>query len=102
MVRDHKPSMSHEENPFDVILCDIEMPVMDGIEFTREIRRLEAEGELEGHTPILGVTANVRSKQVSGALEVGMVSEAEPSIFYAWGLMLILNLGWGHDEAVPD
>lgn len=102
VVRDHKPSMSHEENPFDVILCDIEMPVMDGIEFTREIRRLEAEGELEGHTPILGVTANVRSKQVSGALEVGMVSEAEPSIFYAWGLMLILNLGWGHDEAVPD
>ncbi|KAI0379417.1 hypothetical protein F5Y04DRAFT_128655 [Hypomontagnella monticulosa] len=71
-VRDHKPSISHEQNPFDVILCDIEMPVMDGIEFTREIRRLEAEGELEGHVPILGVTANVRSKQVSGAMEVGM------------------------------
>ncbi|KAI1139390.1 hypothetical protein F5Y05DRAFT_403886 [Hypoxylon sp. FL0543] len=59
-------------SPFDVILCDIEMPVMDGIEFTKEIRRLEAEGELDGHVPILGVTANVRSKQVSGAIEVGM------------------------------
>ncbi|OTB03175.1 hypothetical protein M426DRAFT_321970 [Hypoxylon sp. CI-4A] len=57
---------------FDVILCDIEMPVMDGIEFTKEIRRLEAAGELVGHVPILGVTANVRSKQVSGAIEVGM------------------------------
>ncbi|KAI1370810.1 hypothetical protein F4677DRAFT_341153 [Hypoxylon crocopeplum] len=64
--------MPQERNPFDVILCDIEMPVMDGIEFTKEIRRLEAEGELVGHVPILGVTANVRSKQVSGAIEVGM------------------------------
>ncbi|KAI1204712.1 uncharacterized protein F4807DRAFT_454433 [Annulohypoxylon truncatum] len=63
---------SYEHNHFDVILCDIEMPVMDGIEFTKEIRRLEAEGELPGHVPILGVTANVRSKQVSGAIEVGM------------------------------
>lgn len=72
-VRDRRwTEVSDEENPFDVILCDIEMPVMDGIEFTKEVRRLEAEGELAGHVPILGVTANVRSKQVSGAIEVGM------------------------------
>ncbi|KAI1817047.1 hypothetical protein GGS20DRAFT_575124 [Poronia punctata] len=57
---------------FDVILCDIEMPIMNGIEFTREVRRLESAGELTGHVPILGVTANVRSTQVSGALEAGM------------------------------
>lgn len=63
-----------EQRSFDVILCDIEMPIMDGIEFTREIRKLEAEGKLPGHVPILGVTANVRSKQISGAIEVGMVS----------------------------
>ncbi|KAI1479656.1 hypothetical protein F4774DRAFT_425796 [Daldinia eschscholtzii] len=71
-VQESKAEVSHVENPFDVILCDIEMPVMNGIEFTREIRRLEANGELAGHIPILGVTANVRSKQVSGAMEVGM------------------------------
>jgi len=58
---------------FNVVLCDIEMPIMNGIEFTKEVRRLESVGELEGHVPILGVTANVRSTQVSGALETGMV-----------------------------
>ncbi|KAI1643692.1 uncharacterized protein F4817DRAFT_349054 [Daldinia loculata] len=71
-VLDNKTEVSHAKSPFDVILCDIEMPIMNGIEFTREIRRLEAKGELTGHIPILGVTANVRSKQVSGAMEVGM------------------------------
>ncbi|KAI1760124.1 hypothetical protein GGR53DRAFT_526501 [Hypoxylon sp. FL1150] len=68
----HGEDVPPEQRSFDVILCDIEMPVMDGIEFTREIRRLEAEGKLTGHVPILGVTANVRSKQISGAREVGM------------------------------
>ncbi|KAI0023420.1 hypothetical protein F4780DRAFT_80280 [Xylariomycetidae sp. FL0641] len=57
---------------FDVVLCDIEMPVMNGIEFTREVRRLEAEGILHGHVPILGVTANVRSTQVTDAIKAGM------------------------------
>jgi signal transduction histidine kinase len=62
----------NDAQDFDVVLCDIEMPIMDGIEFTKEIRRLESLGELVGHIPILGVTANVRSTQVSGAIDAGM------------------------------
>ncbi|CAJ2509574.1 Uu.00g146000.m01.CDS01 [Anthostomella pinea] len=57
---------------FNVILCDIEMPVMGGIDFAKEVRRLEAQGELVGHVPIIGVTANVRNTQVSGAIDAGM------------------------------
>lgn len=59
---------------FDVVLCDIEMPIMDGIECVREIRKREDDGLLPGHIPIIGVTANVRSKQVDAAIESGMVS----------------------------
>ncbi|KAI1075165.1 hypothetical protein F5B20DRAFT_595315 [Whalleya microplaca] len=63
---------SQQSPYFDVVLCDIEMPVMDGIKFTEEVRRLEADNELRGHIPIIGVTANVRCKQISIAIEAGM------------------------------
>ena len=44
----------HEANSYDVIIMDIQMPIMDGIETTRLIR--EKEGELR-HTPIIALTA---------------------------------------------
>jgi CheY-like chemotaxis protein len=57
---------------FDVVLCDIEMPVMGGIDCVREIRRLEEQGVLHGHVPVIAVTANARSQHVQTALEAGM------------------------------
>ncbi|KAK7934581.1 histidine kinase hhk13p [Apiospora marii] len=57
---------------FEVILCDIEMPVMNGIEFTRSVRQLEGRGEMPGHKPVIGVTANVRGEQITAAIESGM------------------------------
>ncbi|KAI1744873.1 hypothetical protein F4680DRAFT_443352 [Xylaria scruposa] len=66
------PSSRDRVTSFDVILCDIEMPIMDGIEFTKEVRRLESARELRGHVPIVGVTANVRHAQVNKSLESGM------------------------------
>ncbi|KAI1756176.1 hypothetical protein F4782DRAFT_323849 [Xylaria castorea] len=65
-------SSCNRATSFDVILCDIEMPIMDGIEFTKEVRRLESTRELSGHVPIVGVTANVRHVQVNNTLESGM------------------------------
>lgn len=59
---------------FEVILCDIEMPVMNGIAFVQELRRLEESEVVWGHKPVIGVTANVRGKQVTAAIEAGMVS----------------------------
>ena len=34
------------------------MPVMDGLECTRRIRALEKSGVLQGHLPIIALTAN--------------------------------------------
>jgi len=58
--------------PVDVILLDIEMPIMDGLTATRRIRQTEASGEFVGHVPIIGVTANARKEQINSALEAGM------------------------------
>lgn len=55
-----------------LILMDWEMPVMDGLTCVREIRKLQAQGVVKGHVPVIAVTANVRSEQVTQALEAGM------------------------------
>jgi signal transduction histidine kinase/CheY-like chemotaxis protein len=65
---------AQEENSyFDIVLCDIEMPIMNGMDCIKEIRRLEDEGLLKGHVPVLAVTANARKEHVQLALEAGMV-----------------------------
>ncbi|KAK6842841.1 hypothetical protein PG995_001853 [Apiospora arundinis] len=56
----------------DVILMDIEMPVMDGLTCTRKIRKYQESGEIDGHIPIMAVSANARSEQVSQARDAGM------------------------------
>ena len=58
----------------NVILMDQEMPVMDGLTCTRAIREMEQKGEMIGHVPIIGVTANARAEQIDIARDVGMVS----------------------------
>lgn len=58
--------------PLDVVLMDLEMPNMDGLTCVREIRRMEASGEVRGHVPVIAVTANVRDQQVATARQSGM------------------------------
>jgi signal transduction histidine kinase/ActR/RegA family two-component response regulator len=56
---------------WDVILMDVQMPVMDGVTATREIRTSEAR-EDRPRTPIIAVTANAMSHQVAEYIEAGM------------------------------
>ena len=55
------------ENEFDVVLMDVQMPIMDGIAATQIIRQHEfARG---GHTPIIAVTAGMDRES---CMEAGM------------------------------
>ena len=60
-----------ERGDYDLILMDIQMPVMDGITAAREIRRREAAVG-RGATPIVALTANALSHQVAEYLAAGM------------------------------
>ncbi len=54
---------------YDLILMDVHMPVMDGLDATRAIR---AMGGAIGRTPIVALTANVQPEQVVRCGEAGM------------------------------
>ncbi len=58
-----------ERGRFDLILMDFEMPEMNGIAATREIRRLESKSK---HTPIVGLTAHVSPEHQEACRKVGM------------------------------
>ncbi|KAF2458207.1 hypothetical protein BDY21DRAFT_319481 [Lineolata rhizophorae] len=61
-----------EIHKIDVVLMDQEMPVMNGLACTRQIREWEQRGQVVGHVPIIAVTANARMEQIAALLAAGM------------------------------
>ena len=57
---------------FDVILMDLMMPVMDGFEASKEIRKIERENLSLGYTPIIAFTANSLNNDFQKCQENGM------------------------------
>lgn len=65
-----KAFIRHDPGYYKLILMDIQMPVKDGLQATREIRKLEREDA--AHIPIVAMTANAFSEDVSVSLNAGM------------------------------
>lgn len=55
----------------DVILMDWEMPVLNGIDCTKQIRQLEEHGSITEHLPIIVTSANARPEQIEVAVAAG-------------------------------
>jgi two-component system sensor histidine kinase/response regulator len=55
---------------FDVVLMDMQMPVMDGYAATREVRRIERDGGWP-HTPVVALTAYALAEETSHAIAAG-------------------------------
>jgi PAS domain S-box-containing protein len=57
-----------QEQQFDVILMDVQMPVMNGLEATRKIRKMDGNEDII----IIGLSANVFEEDQKKAIESGM------------------------------
>jgi two-component system sensor histidine kinase/response regulator len=69
-----------QEGRFDLILMDVEMPGMNGLEATRVIRKMEADsGE---HIPIIAMTAYAMKEDRERCLEAGMDSYISKPVNY--------------------
>ena len=59
-----------DENTYDVVLMDVQMPILDGYEATKEIRRMDSK--IAKTIPIIAMTANAFEEDRKLALEAGM------------------------------
>ncbi|MCF8370404.1 MAG: response regulator [Bacteroidales bacterium] len=59
-------------NDYDIILMDINMPVMDGFQATFLIREIEKNKKMGTRTSIVAVTANAMKGDRERCLQVGM------------------------------
>ncbi|UYO44766.1 response regulator [Rhodopseudomonas palustris] len=57
--------------PFDLVLMDVQMPILDGLEAARQIRTQEAERARQ-RVPILALTANTLAEDRDACLAAGM------------------------------
>lgn len=58
-----------ENNNYDIILMDVQMPIMNGYEATAAIRKMKGP---KSETPIIAMTANIIKAEVDKCFEAGM------------------------------
>lgn len=84
---------------FDAILCDCSMPIMNGYEFTRALRRREL-GLADGrHMPVIAMTANAFREDMESCFNAGMDDFISKPVVMARLVAVLLQ--WLGGDAAP-
>ncbi|MEH1830465.1 MAG: GAF domain-containing protein [Nostoc sp.] len=71
-----------EKIPYDLILMDCQMPILDGLETTKEIHRWQEDAFALGHRPVvIAMTANVMKEDQQTCLNAGMDDYLSKPVF---------------------
>ena len=62
----------YQTGNYDIILMDVKMPVLDGYEATKTIRKIEKENGRGERIPIIAMTANNMYEEIQQCLSIGM------------------------------
>jgi PAS domain S-box-containing protein len=89
-----------ERNSFDLVLMDVQMPVMDGLTAARAIRALP-HGQAQT-TPIIAMTANVLPEQVQKCLDAGMDDHLGKPVSPAALLTVLARWSAGREAAIQE
>lgn len=57
---------------YDLILMDVQMPILNGFEATQQIRNIEKSKDLKASIPIIAMTASLLKSEVDNCYEAGM------------------------------
>ena len=85
---------SAASQPFDLIIMDVNMPVMDGLSATRLIRE---SGGLNADTPIVVLSASARSEDHEAGLNAGADAYLNKPIDFSALALLMGRVGGGRD-----
>jgi signal transduction histidine kinase/DNA-binding response OmpR family regulator len=88
------------QNEVDVVLMDVQMPVMGGFDATRAIR--ERERASGGHTPIIAMTAHAMKGDRERCLDAGMDDYISKPIDSARLLSLVAQIGTSAVTMLPE
>ncbi len=84
--------------PYDLILMDVRMPGVDGLEATRLIRAVSA---LNRRTPILALTADVQPENVAACRSAGMDDVLAKPIVPGQLIGKLMHWGQGRQAEAP-
>jgi osomolarity two-component system sensor histidine kinase NIK1 len=84
--------------PYDLVMMDIDMPVMDGLTATRLIREID-DSEHRGHTPIIALTAHALPGDKERIIEAGLDAHLAKPVDTAIMLKMIKELLSEHENS---